>query len=152
LRLGDAFFGNVEICLFKEGIILKDRQSGLLQRKTVRIFLAIIVVLWIPPILYYIHTAIKLREYMQPFEEQAIEYIKAQPDVIEKFGENLELECIHRVIIEKDEDDTYSSAEDFERKIEALEIYLSANNEANCVVVFRKNSENRLVISDYFWE
>ena len=89
---------------------------------------------------------------MLPFETLAIEYVQEQTDVIQKFGTDMEIECVHRVLTLYDGYDKHIFYDDYEKVVEILEIHLMVNDKDTCIVVFESNDEKRLVIDHYYWK
>ena len=76
-------------------------------------------------------------------------------DAIEKFGENSRIitdECIYTFNETSSERDIVDSVEEFEARIEHIQIKVEVGLRNYCIVIFEKNSANELEIVNWYWE
>lgn len=94
-------------------------------------------------------------EIVKPYEETAFEYVVKETNAVERYGygKELDLKCdMRRIDYINDQDAHFTNLDEFENEVNTLEIYVSVNNRATCVVCFEKDEDGHLVITKHFWE
>ena len=85
----------------------------------------------------------------------SVEQIDLVLDIFEKFGENSRIitdECIYTFNETSSERDIVDSVEEFDARIEHIQIKVEVGLRNYCIVIFEKNSANELEIVNWYWE
>ena len=134
-------------------------EKKLSKKKTIiLLIIAIWLILGIPGFVFVMQRIMlthKSLEYIKPYEEMAIQYVKTETNAAERYGYTgtLELNCNMRMIDYKEDNAKYNTIEEFENSVVSMEIYVDVNERATCVVVFELDEQdNKLKITRHFWE
>lgn len=117
-------------------------------------FLIVSIPMFIRTLNYLQLTKNSLR-YVEPFVEQAIEYVRSETDAIQRYayGEKLELICSKRVAgYYEGRYAKFSTSEEFQTALKYLEIHVDVNGRATCVVVFEGTHQGQIEITKYYWK
>ena len=137
------------------------KNSG--KRKWIIIGVVIYVIISIPVFIIFgvnrWSQSFKEREFVNVYEDMAIEFIQTQPDIIDKYGDNCTLyveEFLWKYMPDYKQSIGFvnhnipSSLEEFENNIEKITFWVNVDRADVYVVVFEKSEEGNLEISDWY--
>ena len=129
------------------------------KKKTLIVVVAILfLIIAIPTTIFIVNhfsKSLVLHSHMEIYHKYAEEFVREETDAIEKFGENSRIitdECIYTFNETSSERDIVDSVEEFEARIEHIQIKVEVGLRNYCIVIFEKNSANELEIVNWYWE
>lgn len=93
------------------------------------------------------------RQFSNILDNEAIEFVVNETDAKQKYGDNIDTSVSKtQLSFQTTSKQKFENYEHFVSELKEAKIYVTVNEKYCCVVIYTKDDQDNLIVSDWYWD